>query len=118
MKKRIICFTLVLLLIAVIPLSANAVTPRAPAILPGLSFSGTTATCSLFVSANSNDNIHAVIKLWQGSRSLVTWNVSGREYLDFVNTYSVNRNTTYKLTADVTINGESYPQVSVSRTCN
>ena len=118
MKKRIVCFALAILLVAVIPLSAKAVTPRAPAILPGLSFSGTTATCSLFVSSNTNDNIRAVIKLWQGSRAIVTWNVSGREYLDFVNTYSVSRNTTYKLTADVTINGESYPQVSVSRTCN
>lgn len=118
MKKRIACFALAILLVAVIPLSAKAVTPRAPGILPGLSFSGTTATCSLFVSANANDNIHAVIKLWQGSRSIVTWNASGTEYLDFVNTYGVSRNTTYKLTADVTINGTSYPQVSVSRTCN
>ena len=118
MKKRLLAFFLAIVLISVIPVSVQAITPRAPAILPGLSFSGTTATCSLFVSANSNDNITAVVKLWHGSRSLATWNVSGQESLNFINTYPVSRNATYKLTADVTINGTTHPQVSVSKTNN
>lgn len=116
MKKHIFAFFLALVFASAIPLSAQAVTPRAPAIQPGLSFNGTTATCSLFVSANSNDNITAVVKLWHGSRTLTTWNIRGQESINFIDTYSVSRNTTYKLTADVTINGTTYPQVSVSRT--
>lgn len=115
MKKGTIALLLVVLLTLMIPLSANATTPRATAIVPGLSFSGSTATCTLTVSADSSDSIYATIRLWRGSTCLKTWYKSATELLTFRDTVVVSQSNTYTLTADVSINGNAQPQSSVTR---
>lgn len=118
MKKTLIPIILVLVLIGTIPLSVSAVEPKATAIIPGLSFNGTTAICTLTVSADSTDSIYATIKLWNGNTCVKTWYKSATEILSFRDTTTVSRNTTYTLTADVLINNVSQPQASTSRTCS
>ena len=118
MKKAFTKVLVVALLLAVIPLAAKAATPRATGIFPGLSFNGTTATCTLTVSADATDSISAEVKLWRGGSCLKTWYTSGSGLLTFSRTATVSRNTTYTVTADVTINGVAQQPASITKTNN
>ena len=77
MKKRIMLSLIVITLVASLSIHAFATSPRGIAIIPNLTFSGTTANCSVNVIGNNlTDKIEAEIKLWEGSRCLKT--CSGR----------------------------------------
>ena len=118
MKRRIAVLLIGLLIFTSLPISAMANSSRVLAIVPGLSFVGTRARCSLSVTGNNlTDEIEAVIKLWNGSTCLYTWNASGTGYLGFSDTLGVVRNREYKLTVDVVINGVAKPRVSISKKC-
>lgn len=109
---------LMALLLFVLPITANAATPRSVNISPGIKFEGTIAYCSVLVTANStNDEIKVVVKLWQGDRCIATWNASGTGFVNFSESKAVNKGTEYTLTADVTINGEKQPAMSFSGKC-
>lgn len=91
--------------------SINAVT-----ITPTLSFSGDTAECQLTVrAANVTDSVSATMKLWRGSTLLASWTGSGTWILNMSKTKTVTSGYTYKLTADVKINGVAQPTVSVTK---
>ena len=116
MKK--IALLLAIVLVFGIATTAHAAEPRILSILPGLSFNGTTAECSVVVAADyATDEIDVVIKLWRGSTCLRTWYASGEGYVFWDDTAAVNKGTTYKLTADVTVNNYTHPRVSISGTC-
>lgn len=117
MKKRI--FAAILLVALVLSMTAYAVEPRSKSIVPSLTFSGKTANCGVdIVSTNTSDSISATIKLCRGTEVLETWYESGDGYIFFSDTYTVDKTGTYKLTADVTINGTTYPTVSKTATCS
>lgn len=116
MKK--IALFLAIVIILTIPVTAYAAEQRMLSIYPGLSFSGTTAECSVVVTGNyATDDIDVVIKLWRGSTCLRTWYASGEGYVFWDDTATVTKGTTYKLTADVTINNVTKPTVFISGTC-
>ena len=119
MKKRILIFLIVVSLCASMPINAFANSPRGIAIIPNLTFSGTTANCSVnVIGNNSTDEIEAEIKLWDGTQCLKTWTVSAMGYLVFGDTYSVSRNREYTLTVTVEINDIQQGSHSVSRRCD
>lgn len=111
--------SLVLLLAVVFSVSAQAAGPeRIIRMTPSISFSGTTATCSVDVRGNTaTDRISFVAKLWHGNTCLNTWTASGTGHATLNKTQSVTRGQTYKLTVDATINGEAQPTKSVTKTC-
>ena len=115
MKKHffpIMCAFLVLL-----SSTAHAAT-RAAAVVPRISFDGTTASCSVFIAADRpTDNIDAVIKLWQGSRCIETWEESSIGDHAFSGKVTVSKGKTYQLTVDVTLEGKVQPRFSVEGTC-
>lgn len=116
MKK--IALLLAIVLILSTPLSVHAAEPRMLSIYPGISFSGTTAECSLAVTGDyADDEIDVVIKLWRGSTCLRTWYASGEGYVFWEDTATVTKGQTYKLTVDVTVNDVLKPRVSTSGTC-
>lgn len=118
MRKRILMLLIVTVLFASMPIHALANSPRGLAIIPNLTFSGTTANCSLnVVGDNMTDIIEAEIKLWDGSRCLRTWTVSSTGYLVFGDTYSVSRNREYTLTATVEVNDVLQDTCVMSRRC-
>lgn len=109
---------LMALLLFILPVTANAATPRYVNIRPGIDFNGTTATCTVSVTGNSmKDEIEIVVKLWNGGSCIATWKDSGTGYVNFSKDKTVIKNNEYKLTADVTINGEVQPKVSTTATC-
>lgn len=117
MLKRTIAIVAILILLTTIPITANATSSRGLVIYPSITFNGTTATCALVVSANPSDEITATLKLWHGSTCLKGWDLKDENILEFSDTCPVVAGQTYKLTADVSINGVAEPQVSITRTC-
>ena len=114
---RKIAMSLAVIMVLLLPMTAHAAS-RSIGIVPNLSFSGTTANCTVRVVADSfSHEIEATIKLWQGSTCVATWEEEGKGILSFSDTATVTKGKTYELTADVTINGETQPQASVSGKC-
>lgn len=115
MKKRAwVCILVIALLLSI---SAQAATQRAITLYPSLSFSGTTANCSISILGATNDTFYVTLKLWRGSTCLATWHDSGSGYVTMSETETVEPGYTYDLTADVVINGTLQPRVSVQATC-
>lgn len=116
MKRTI---AIILAMIMLLSVSVFALEVRLVPVDVNLSFNGTTANCEMSATAsNMNQQISATIKLYRGTTCLHTWNVSDYGTLDFAETWTVSKGYTYKLTADVTINGTTYPTVSTSQTCS
>lgn len=60
------------------------------------------------------DKIEVIVKLWQGSSCIATWNTSGTGYINFSRSKTVIKGGEYTLKADVTINGIKQPTASIS----
>ena len=115
MKKHF--FPIMCAFLELLSSTAHAAT-RAAAVVPRISFNGTTASCTVFVAADRpTDDIEAVIKLWQGSKCIETWEASSVGDLAFSGTATVSRGKTYQLTVDVTLEGKAQPRFSVKGTC-
>ncbi len=116
MKRTVVILLVVAMLLSTVAFAAEM---RAQPATLSLSFDGTTANCEVTATAsNMNQSISATIKLYRGNTWLHTWTVSDTGYLEFSETWPVTSGYTYKLTADLTINGTTYPTVSTTRTCN
>jgi hypothetical protein len=114
---RKIALLLAIVLVVSIPLSVQATTPRTE-IVPSLSFNGTTAKCSVFAAANNtSDYVVVQLKLFQGNKLITQWAKSSNRSVSISENCTVVKGLTYTLTAEVMINGGSYPTRSVSKTC-
>lgn len=115
MKKRIIPILFVFLMF--FSSTAYAATPRAAQVVPSISFEGATATCSvIIVSDNLSDDVEAVIKFWEGSRCVETWEKSSVGYLVFSGEAPATKGRTYQLTVDVTLDGKPLQRFSIDGT--
>lgn len=116
MKLRILAFMLVIALM--LPVAAQALTPRAISASPSLSFNGTTASCSVrILSGNFSDEIIATIKLCYGDNVAATWHRTASGYLFFTDSIAVVSGRTYQLVVDYTVNGETMTTAWVENTC-
>lgn len=121
MKKRLLTVLIALLLLFALPASTYAKIPEMDSIesitiQPSLSFDGNTAYCGLNATGNSySDTVYATLKLWRGSTLLNTWYAYGTYQVIMDKTATVSYGYTYKLTADVIINGVARPTVTVTR---
>ena len=116
MKK--IAMLLAIILLVATPLSAQATTLRSQPVYPNLSFTGSTANCSVTVlAASTTDEIELSIALWYGRYWVERWDVFGNGIVNWEDSVTVTRGNTYTLTVDVTINGEYLDQVYITETC-
>lgn len=117
MKKRF--FPILFMFLMVFSSTAHAASTRAASVVPRISFDGTTVSCTVFIAADRpTDDIDAVIKLWQGSRCIETWEESSVGDLAFSGKVTVSKGKTYQLTVDVTLEGKVQPRFSVEGTCS
>jgi len=117
MKK--IALLLAILLLVATPIKAQAATPREAIIMPSLTFTGTTANCSVrIVGDASNDYIEATIKLRSVSSVIQTWYIMGTGFIDWEDTAQVTAGRYYMLTVDVIINDIPIGQVFADGSCN
>lgn len=109
---------LIAILLFVLPVTANAATPRIVGIVPSINFVGTTANCCVSITADSfEDNITAVIKLWDGGNCIGLWTGTGSGFLHMNKSKVVTKGVEYIMTVEVTINGVKKPTVSTYGTC-
>lgn len=114
---RKIAFFLAIALLVSIPLSVHAAESRT-VFIPRLSFSGTTANCSVDVDGDTiYDYIVVTMKLFQGNNLLKQWSASGSRSVSMSESYKVTKGVSYTLTIEVMINGTSRPSSSVTKTC-
>lgn len=117
MWKRVMALMVVLVL--VLAVTAEAVMSRGVSVRPLLSFEGTTAKCVVTVVGNTeNETIFATIKLMHGDEMIRTWYPSARGILDFEESVGVTRGETYTLTVQVVTNNVMTPWFSVSGECD
>ena len=112
MRKRVIAMVLALLLTHAIPAFAEMRSIRAN---PVLSFSGTTAYCS--VPVRGNGEIEVTMELWKGGILIASWYGSGTNSLVLSGTASVSHGQTYTLTASGTVGGIAINATPVTKTC-
>ena len=114
---RKVAMSLAVIMVLLLPMTAHAAS-RSIGIVPNLSFSGTTANCTVRVVADSfSHEIEATIKLWQGSTCVATWEEEGKGILSFSDTATVTKGKTYTLTVDAIVNDVAQPQASTSAKC-
>ena len=107
MKKRVLAFLVIFVLLLSAP--AHAVSARS-SIVPVLTFDGTTANCSVSATGTLyTDKVSVVLKLWQGSNCIATWDDEKTYYVAISKSVTVKKGQSYMLTADVAINGVSQP---------
>ena len=114
MRRRIVALTLVFVL--VMSMAVYAVEPRMPQVTPRLSFSGTTANCSVSVNEYGSD-IFVTLTLYRGWSTIASWSGSGSGYVNVSGTAAVKDGLEYKLVATGTANGVAFTSVEVWGTC-
>lgn len=112
MKKLATLTILLLFLFSCV--TAYAAEPRAVSARPSLSFSGTTATCKVYIA--SSGHINATLSLWQGNTLVDEWSDSGDSILSINGTCNVSKGKTYTLTVTGTADGETISG-SISKYC-
>lgn len=117
MKRLISCITVTAILALLLVSPVCAAEKSASNIYKSLTFSGTTANCSVTVIAGSEEAIAITVKLWNGSTCIKTWNDTGTGTLVFKGTATVEKGKTYDMTVDVTIDEEEYATQTVSGVC-
>lgn len=117
MKKRICMMVVAFMMVLSIPVEAAVL--RTIYKTADLSFTGTTANCTLFVNCEkSKDKVSAEVDLVHNGTSLQHWSPSGTGSLALSETVAVEKGKTYTLVAVITVNGEKQHPVSISKTCN
>ena len=113
MKK--LAFLLALILVVSMPLEAAAATRSATR--PQLSFSGTTAKCSVVVTGdNTSQYIQVSMTLMCGTTTVASWSGSGYGYVYLSETATVTKGNTYKLVVQVAVDGVFKDPVYITRT--
>jgi len=114
-----------LIISAVILVMVNGVTVNASeracntSYVPTLSFSGTTATCKLKVTANNMSHpIEATVVLKHGTSEVKRWdNLTANGIMNFSDTAYVVSGYTYTMQVTLKINGVTYPVADIVKTC-
>lgn len=116
MKKRIGAILLAAAILSSLAISAAAAQPRTNDCTPILSFSGTTATCYVSITALGKP-ITATLELWHGSTRMAKWTDSATSRLIIDEDCSVTKGETYTLKVSGTIDGEPFSSTPVTDTC-
>ena len=111
MKKRVI--SLALLAVMVLSLTAQAATLTLRG-TPKLSISGTTATCSVTVRSDSDDELKITLALWCGESIVNSWTETGVGEVTISETCKVVTGNRYDLVMMPVVNGEALEPVTVT----
>lgn len=101
----------------ILAIPAHAASPRAILVVPDITFDGTEAACTVRITANSaTDRITATMALWQGATLIDSWSGTGLYTLKLDGTARVEKNKTYTLLIDYSVNGVAQTQATFSKT--
>ncbi len=112
MKKRLVSLALILVML----LGITAFAAENYAYAPRLRFSGTTAICSVSISA-PNEEIDVRLTLWHGDDVVYYWDESGTDAVVIEGRIRVTAGEEYTLTLTGTVGDEDIGEISVDGTC-
>ena len=116
MKMRI--FSLTALVLLMLSVTAQALEPQATGGNPVLTFSGTTAQCSITCTGNkSTDQVEAKLTLYQGGAYVDSWDGSGKFRASVHGDCAVKKCETYTLVLTWSVNGTKQPSASTTKVC-
>lgn len=113
MKKRIIAMAAVLVFLLATTANAAVLVTK---VTPSLTFSGTTANCSVTVR-DSGKEIEATVELWYGNTLIDSWSDSGTSRLTVSGSHTVTKGRTYTMKVAVTVDGSNVNVSPISKTC-
>ena len=113
--KRMMLIGLMLLLVLVLAIPSSAATTVVKAGV-SLSFSGTSASCSGWVSEASN-YIDATLELWDSNNVVASWSMDGMSYVSASGSASVVHGESYTLMIVGTSGGVSFTPASITKIC-
>lgn len=116
MKKRFLSMMLVIALLLSIAGSAYAAEPRSSGVTPSLTFTGTTANCSVTVMRPGVD-IEITMTLYRELSVIASWSGSGSSVVKLSKTAEVKNGLEYRLVVTGTINGVPFTSAPVYGTC-
>lgn len=116
MKRKFAAAILACLMTVALVTSAYAAEARAIVATPSLSFSGTTATCTLTVT-KFGAAIDATLELWCGNTLVASWSGTGTSRVIISKTKTVTRGKSYTLKAHGTVGGETLTVAPVTKAC-
>ncbi len=116
MKKRIVPFLMVVLLVMAITVpTASAVSSRVISGRPTLRISGDTAYCeAIFRSGNRDNDISVTLTLKYGTEVVDSWSESGKGSVTISKSKAVSVKGSYTLILKATINGVVQPEAVVT----
>lgn len=115
MKRKLLSLFIIMTIVFTIPVCAAST--RAYSVVPDITFSGTEADCTVRITANSiSDKVVGTMELWQGTTMIDSWNGSGIYTLKLNGTAKVNKNKTYTLKVEYSVNGVTQTPVKISKT--
>ena len=118
--RKIVALILVVMMIMHLCIPVRAEERRAGYSNSELYFNGTTAICSLEVSAaNSSAPIVASVTLKRGNTVVKQWlNMTASGYMNFSDSASVAYGNTYTLHVSLYVNGVQVSVPDITKTCN
>lgn len=112
---RIISFVIAIMIVTSLGLPALAL-PRADMVLPAIYFTGTTANCSVAISAYGK-NINANLELWCNGNMIDSWNKSGQHSVTITGSHYGISGREYIVKVTGTIGNDSIVSYPVSAVC-
>jgi len=116
MRKQLLSIILAIAIVFSLCVPALAVEPRANTVSPSLTFSGTTANCSVTISAVNKD-ISATLWLWHGDDLVASWSDSGETFVGISGSADVEKGETYMLTVTGSMGSTVINVSPIIRTC-
>ena len=114
MRIRILALMLVFMLL--LNIGAFASEPRTDMYSPKLSFSGTTANCSIDIRVPNSD-IDVTLTLYRGWSVIDSWSGSGTHYVKVSGSTAVKDGLEYRLVATGTVDGVAFTSAEIVGTC-
>lgn len=114
MRKRIVALTLIFMLL--LSLTSFAAGPSRNITIPSLSFSGTTANCSVSVR-DPGSSITVTLTLYRGWSTIASWSGSGENSVRVSGSAAVKDGLEYRLVATGTINGVPFTSAEIVGVC-
>lgn len=118
MLKRFLSVVAAVTLLLSMCVSAIAVEPRAVGTMPTLTFSGTTANCSVIINGEEGDDIDAVMSLYRGSTLVRSWPGEGTTAIYISGSASgLTKGVAYTLKVTGTVDGVAFSSTPLTKTC-
>lgn len=116
--RKLISISIAVFLVLVMSSTASAAGPKRSGYssAPTLTFSGTTANCSIALYYPGK-NISAELVLTEGDSIIASWTQSGMHSVTFNKTATVQSGHTYTLSCNATADGAVSKITPVTRTC-